>query len=369
MNFVTIKYRIKDSTSRKHLDRMARSVNYVFNYCNEASYKSLRYNSKWLSEYDLCKLTAGTSKELGLSSTTIQETCKEYVNKRVQAKKAKLKWRTKKSLGWIPFKWNGIGDVSNGQLVYLKHKFSFWNSRALPGPIRCGSFNQDAKGNWYINLTCEDLVYTYKKTGKSVGVDLGLKTVASYSDGSKYEGLRSYRSLEKKLSIAQRAGKKKQVKNISRKAANQRKDSLHKETTRLIKEYDTIVVGDVSSKKLMKTRMAKSVSDASWGMYKSFLEYKAIRFGKEVLVVKENWTTVTCSECLNRTFPKSGLSSLSVREWACSVCGTVHDRDTNASRNILRIGHDTLIKGAGLTGDANDTKAELHSVIWERKDE
>ncbi len=326
---------------------MAKSVNFVWNYCNEASNKSIRYNNKWLGSYDLNRLTSGTSKELGISSATIQNICNQYASRRDQFKKAKLSWRTKKSLGWIPFKSETVRRIGSGSAYYCGYKLRFWQSRVLPGKVRSGSFNQDSNGNWYINLVCEDLAYTYKKTGKSVGVDLGLKTVASYSDGSKYEGFNAYRSLEKKLSIAQRAGKKRQVKNISKKIANQRKDSLHKETTRVIKQYDTIVVGDVSSVRLKKTRMAKSVSDASWGMYKSFLSYKAIRFGKEMLVVKENWTTVTCSECLNRTFPKSGLSSLSVREWACSVCGTVHDRDTNAATNILRIGHDTLNKGAG----------------------
>lgn len=143
-----------------------------------------------------------------------------------------------------------------------------------------------------------------------------------------------------------KAKKKKQVAAIHTKIKNVRKDSIHKETLRLVKEYDLIVVGDVSSMKLVKTKMAKSTLDNSWGAYKSILAYKTIRFGKEMKVVKENWTTVTCSDCLERSFPKkSGLSSLSVREWTCGCCGSIHNRDTNAAKNILRIGHDTLNKG------------------------
>lgn len=336
---------------------MASAVNFVWNYCNEVNRKSILYNRKWLTAYDLHKLTSGTSKCLGIDSQSINIVCNKYVDKRDLFKKTRLKWRSKKSHGWIPFKGSSITKLTNTGFRYYGHNFKYWNSQNIPGRIRCGSFNQDSKGNWYINLVCEDLEYTYKKTGKSVGVDLGLKTTATYSDGNKFEGLRAFRNIQERLAIAQRGGKKRQVKNISRKIANQRKDSLQKETTRLIREYDTIIVGDVSSKKLMKTRMAKSVSDSGWGMFKSFLAYKAIRFGKDVMIVKENWTTVTCSECLNRTFPKSGLSSLSVREWTCSACGTVHDRDVNAAKNILRIGHDTLIKGDLNKVDVNTSRS------------
>lgn len=346
MKLITLKYRIKDSASKTKLERFAFSVNQVWNYCNEASLKALTYNNKWLSGFDLNKLTTGTSKELNILSSTIQSVCEEYATKRSQFKKRKLNWRSsKKSLGWIPFKSGGIKYLGQGKVKYNGIVFKFWESRPV-GIIRMGSFNQDSKGNWYVNLVCIDESSDLPKNNNSVGVDLGLKTTATYSDGSKFEGLRPYSKYQDKLAMAQRAGKNKQVKNISRKIANIRKDSIHKETTRLVNEYDLIVVGDVSSKKLAKTKMAKSTLDNSWGIYKSLLAYKTIRFGKEMKVVKENWTTVTCSGCFEKTFPKkSGLSSLSVREWTCSKCGCQHDRDVNASKNILRIGHDSLNKG------------------------
>lgn len=331
---------------------MARSVNFVWNYCNEVSSKSITYNNKWLSEYDLNYLLKGCSKSIGIAAQSMTSISCEYVKSRVSNKKAKLNWRSRKSLGWIPFTGQTITKFNNSSFRYYGHNFKFWQSRVLPGKNRCGSFNQDAKGNWYINLTCEDLQYTYKKTGKSVGVDLGLRATASYSDGTSFDNARYYQKSQEKLSKAQRAKKKKQVKNIHRKIANQRKDALHKETTRLIKEYDLIVVGDVSSKKLVKTRMAKSVHDVSWGIYKTLLAYKTIRFGKEMKVVKESFSTVTCSSCFGRTGP-SGLSGLKVREWACSECGEIHDRDTNAAKNILRFGSETPIKGAAICGEIN----------------
>jgi IS605 OrfB family transposase len=144
--------------------------------------------------------------------------------------------------------------------------------------------------------------------------------------------------------MAQRAGKKKRVKAIHAKIKNVRKDFNHKETTKLVNNYGKIFVGDVSPSKLMKTKMVKSVTDASWADFKSMLAYKAIALGVEYKEVKENFSTVTCSYCLERTGP-SGLSALGVREWVCINCGTSHDRDVNAAKNILRFGCETLIKG------------------------
>jgi len=99
-------------------------------------------------------------------------------------------------------------------------------------------------------------------------------------------------------------------------------------------------VGDVSSKKLIKTRMAKSVHDAGWHMLKTILEYKCDYAGVVFEVVNEMYTTVTCSACKNRTGP-SGLEGLRIREWSCE-CGVTHNRDVNAAKNILAVGHDRL---------------------------
>src|SRR5215475_10105925 len=105
MSTLTYRYRIKDQTSRTPLLQMASAINYVWNYCNEVSLLVYRRNKTFLSAYDLHKLTAGTSKDLHLSADTIRQVCTEYVTRRRQFKKIRLKWRsTKRSLGWIPFK-------------------------------------------------------------------------------------------------------------------------------------------------------------------------------------------------------------------------------------------------------------------------
>jgi IS605 OrfB family transposase len=112
---------------------------------------------------------------------------------------------------------------------------------------------------------------------------------------------------------------------------------LHKFSRRIVNRYQTIVVGDVSSLKLAKTRMAKSVLDAGWGMLKAQLKYKGEYAGRCVQIVNERNTTRVCSSCGSLTGP-TGLDMLVVRIWMCRECGVTHDRDVNAARNILFAG-------------------------------
>jgi IS605 OrfB family transposase len=336
---LTFQYRIKDSVTKKHLESMARAVNFVFNYCNETSFKALRYDSKWLSSYDLNNLTSGSSKELGLHSQTVQAIAEEYATRRKQFKKRKLRWRGKKTLGWIPFKASGV-KVFGDKVKFSGKEFRFWKTREM-GKIKTGSFCQDARGRWYVNFQCE--VTEQPASGiRVIGVDLGCKDQLVCSDGEKIRRENLTKSYEVKLAKAQRARRKRQTTNIHAKIANKRKDWAHKATTSLVKSSKVIVVGDIGSKKLMQTKMAKSVADAGFAQIKSMLAYKAIKHQIDCKIISENGTTVTCSTCLQKTGP-SGLSGLSIREWICKVCHSSHDRDVNAAQNILRLGHQTPI--------------------------
>ena len=124
---------------------------------------------------------------------------------------------------------------------------------------------------------------------------------------------------------------------MHRKAARCRADALHKFSRKIVDRYQNITVGDVSSRKLVKTRMAKSVLDSGWGMLKQMLRYKGEHAGRSVEVVNERNTTRACSGCGALTGP-TGPDRLVVRQWECSECGTEHDRDVNAARNILLAG-------------------------------
>lgn len=334
---ITLHYRLKDSNNKHILIKLSKNVNYIWNYCNTANYKQIKSYSKWLSEFDLCKLTSGCSKELNLNSHTIQLICREFKTRQYQFKKIKLNWRSyKKSLGWIPFRTKNIQYVNNS-FIYMKHKFKFWDSKYKNIDlnninIKTGSFNQDSKGNWFINLQVEiAAIKPVSSITNAIGIDLGLKDIITCNNTNSYKNNKYYYNLQSKLGMAQRAKKKKQIKNISKKIQNQRKDYIHKLTTKLVKDNDLIVVGDLHLK------ASKFTNDAGFGMIKSFLKYKTIRFGKIFKLVNEAWTTQQCSSCKELTGPK-GLNGLSIREWKCSNCKIVHHRDVNAATNILNLG-------------------------------
>lgn len=349
MTYKTYSYRIKDSSKslQDTFRKMSGAVNFVWNFCNEtqlASLKKGKASRDWLSAFDFMKLTSGSSKELGVSSTTVQITCEEYAARRKQFKKSRLNWRSgKKSLGWIPFKAGAISlDQASSTAVYRGVGFSYWNSRPVEGQIKTGCISSDSRGRWYLNLTCELPDFQGPLVPGEVGIDLGLKDVVTTNTGLKVAAPRYFRQYQNKLAKFQRAGKKRQTRNLHTKVKNARKDFNHKLSTSLVKEFSYIVVGNVSPSGLAKTNMAKSIYDVSWFQLKTFLKYKASARGSSYKEVNEAYSTQTCSACgvISNSSPK-GVKDLSVREWICSECGTIHDRDVNAARNILRFGHES----------------------------
>lgn len=338
----TLKVRVKDKHANQ-LDQMAKSVNFVWNFINELSHRSIKERGTFLSDYDIHPYTKGAGKELGLHSQTLQCLAGEYVTRRKQFKKSRLNWRksggVKRSLGWVPVN-TKAAQWKNGQVFHNGKYYGVWDSYGLSGyTFRSSSFSEDARGRWYFNVVVE--VKAEQSTGtKAVGVDLGCKEAAVDSNGEGVVG-REYRALEKKLEIAQRAKNKARIKNIHAKIKNRRADTLHKYSRKLVNENAAIFVGNVNSLGLAKTKLAKSVLDAGWGILKTQLEYKSAHAGCVFEVVNEAYTTVTCSCCKKRTGP-SGQEGLRIREWTCSGCGTTHDRDTNSGKLILAVGLDRL---------------------------
>lgn len=344
----TLRLRIKDKHA-KMLSAQAREVNLVWNYINELSSRSIVERGVFLSAFDIQKHTDGATKEgLSLHSHTVVEIGKEYATRRRQHKKRKLRWRksggTGRSLGWIPLK-VGTLKYKQGQVWYQGKPISLWDSYGLSKyDLRGGEFSEDSKGRWFLNVVVE---FRPGKTdaGSSVGIDLGCKESAVTSDGDRLIG-RRYRELEARLGIAQRAGKKDRVRAIHIKIANRRLDDLHKFSTKIAREHAAVFVGDVSSMKLAKTSMAKSVYDAGWGLLKTMLEYKCRWAGVIFDVVDERFSTQICSSCgcIPPNSPK-GRTGLRIRAWTCGACGAVHDRDVNAAKNILAAGHGRLAGG------------------------
>lgn len=353
----TLQVRVKDRYAAL-LRQMAFEVNQVFNFINETTateYSNVsEYGPKqrvWLTEFDVNKRIAGIQKErqYHIGSATCQEVSKHHAKARKQFKRSKLRWRksggTNRNLGWIPFKGAQVKWV-NGCIKFAGHYFKVWDSYGLSGfKFRAGSFAEDARGRWYLNVAVEYECEPTKGTS-AVGIDLGLKDIATTSDGEKLPANRWYRELEGKLKIAQRANNKKRARAIHAKIKNRRKDAHHKFSTGLVNKYAAIFVGDVSSKKLAKTKMAKSIYDAAWFQLKSQIKYKAIARNVIFEVVDEAYTTQTCSCCgaISCSSPK-GRAGLGIREWVCVECGELHDRDINAAKNILAAGHRRLEGG------------------------
>jgi len=272
----TLKLRIKDKHA-KVLIKLASEVNFVWNYVNDLSFKHLKRKGEFLSAFDIAQYTKGASKECSLHSQTIQAVTEELVTRRKQFKKAKLKWRVsnkksaRKSLGWIPFKKVAI-KYADGYVQYGKHQFKLWDSYGLSKyAVRTGSFVEDSRGRWYVCLVVDSSNQEKPTATKAIGIDLGLKDTATCSDGTVISNPKFYRQYEKKLGIAQRARNKKRVRALHAKIANCRKDHLHKASTLLVKNNALIIVGNLSAKKLVKTKMAKSVLDTGFSALKTML--------------------------------------------------------------------------------------------------
>lgn len=350
---LTMRFRLRDKHAAE-LNRQSRAVNVVWNYCNETQRKAAQSDRQWLTDRDLEKLTAGSSKLLGLHSDTIQKVCQQYHRSRTAKRRAWLRFRGRNALGWVPFNQGKVECVDPGMFKFRGAIYETMHWRDLPSEatIRAGSFSQDARGRWYINCPIE-MPINRAPEAAAVGIDLGLKDVATLSNGEKVCNRRHYRHLELRLGSAQRANKCKQVRTLHAKIVNARKDQLHKASADIAARHNVIVVGDVSPSKLTQTRMAKSVLDAGWASFKDMLRYKAMRHNGVMIEVDEAYSSQDCSSCGARSGPK-GLKDLGIREWVCSNCGAVHDRDVNAALNILRVGLDTLEAGALVKGAAKE---------------
>ena len=362
----TLKLRIKDKHI-KELNRLSGSVNFVWNYVNALCFEHLKRTGKFFSAYDLNQYTKGSGEDLGLHSQTLQAINETHAKSRKQFKKAKLNWRTnrpdakRKSLGWIPFKKSAIKHLSTRQRGKKALKSTIQLSLSKGQELVIDVFDsynlslyqintleivQDSRNRWYACITFKD--FPKQVSGKgSVGIDLGLKESATTSMGDKLT-IKQTQKWAKKLAIAQRAKNKKRVKAIHAKIKNTRLDLIHKFTTQLVKDNALIVVGDVKSRSFTnkKNKLAKSTYDAGWFELKRQLEYKCKYAGCQFEIVNESYTTQTCSCCLkiSDSSPK-GRADLRIRGWRCAECGTWHDRDINAAKNILAVGLDRLAVG------------------------
>jgi putative transposase len=216
-------------------------------------------------------------------------------------------------------------------------------SRPLPSEPSSVTVIREADGRYYASFVVEVAAVPLPVTTADVGLDLGLSVLAATSDGELIANPRHLRRRERKLACAQRALSRKQKGTANRQKARvrvavqhrkvreARADHLHKTALRLVRDNQVVYVEDLAVSGLARTRLAKSVHDAGWATLVRLLEEKAERHGRSVVKVGR-WfpSSQICSMC----GVKDGPKPLAVREWTCGGCGTTHDRDVNAARNI-----------------------------------
>jgi putative transposase len=234
--------------------------------------------------------------------------------------------------------------------------------------------SRDAAGRWYVSILCEDpTVKPLPENRMVVGVDAGLDHLLTLSTGEKIANPRHERADRKRLAKAQRELSRKakgsanrakarlRVAKVHARIADRRRDHLHQITTRLVRENQTVVIEDLTVRNMLKNRkLSRAISDAAWSEFRNMLEYKAQWYGREVIAV-DRWfpSSKLCSVC---GMPREKMP-LHVRTWTCD-CGTTHDRDVNAAKNIKAAGLAVSACGAGvrpqrrMSGGQSATKQE-----------
>jgi IS605 OrfB family transposase len=229
-------------------------------------------------------------------------------------------------------------------------------SRDLPSEPSSVTVIKDAAGRYFASFVIAAASEPLPESGAETGIDLGLTHFAVLSDGRKVASPRFLRRAERRLRTAQKALSRKapgssnrdkarlRAARVHARVADARRDWLHKESTRIIRDSQAVYVEDLCVAGLGRTRLAKSVHDAGWAAFVHMLEYKAARHGRTFARTgRFEPTSQVCSACGTNDGPKP----LGVPTWTCAACGTVHDRDVNAARNILALGRRERLNACG----------------------
>ncbi|MFF7845561.1 RNA-guided endonuclease InsQ/TnpB family protein [Streptomyces ossamyceticus] len=330
--------------------------------------------TEWKKTEDLAFLTEVSSVPLQQALRHLQTAFGNFFAKRAKYPRYKSRKKSHASAEYTrsAFTWR------DGRLTLAKMAKPLdirW-SRPLPEGAEptTATVSRDSAGRWFVSLLCEETVTPAPATTNAVGLDAGITSLVTLSTGEKITNPRHERHDRARLARAQRELSRKskgsanrekarrRVAKIHARIADRRRDFLHKLSTRLVRENQTVVIEDLTVRNLLRNgRLARAISDASWTELRSMLEYKCAWYGRELVVI-DRWfpSSKLCGTCGT----VAAKMPLNVREWTC-VCGTVHDRDVNAARNILAAGLAASACGDGVRPQRESSRTGRSSVKQE----
>ncbi|CAD5978128.1 MULTISPECIES: RNA-guided endonuclease InsQ/TnpB family protein [Planktothrix] len=311
---------------------------------------------EWLTEVSAIPLQQSL-RDLEQAYSNFFKSCK---GQRKGKKVKPPKFKKRKSKQSAKFTDNGFKIYPNSDYIYLAKigEIKVIWSRELPAIPSSVTLIKDSADRYFVSFVVEFNPQQLPKNGRSVGIDLGITDFATLSNGEKIKSpkplkkqLKRLRRLQQNLSRKQKGSKRREVvrKKLARlhaKISDTRNDFLHKLSTKIIRENQTIVLEDLNISGMVKNRkLSRAISDLGWRYFRTMLEAKSVMYGRDFRVI-DRWTPTsqTCSCCGFR----GGKKELNIREWICLNCGISHDRDINAAVNILVAGgHSETLNGRG----------------------
>lgn len=380
-------YPTADQTSL--LNRTFGCVRWVYNHAREARSRgwrdqgrSVHYSEtsallgKWKSDKDTAWLNEVSCVPLQQSLRHLDTAYSNFFRDAASARREKRRRRvgypqrkrrkvSKDSAEFTrsSFRWDSV-DL---RLAKCEKPLAIVWSRPLPAGVRPSTVtvSRDRAGRWHVSLRVKDeTMQPLPDTDGAVGLDLGLDSLVTLSDGRKLANLRHGRRERKRLTRAHRALSRKakgssnrekarrRLGRVSVRMADRRRDGLHQLTTEIVRENQVVVIEDLAVKQMQarggayKRGLNRSIADAGWGQLRWMLEYKCAWYGRQLVVV-DRWfpSSKACADCglVLAALP------LDVRAWVCPGCGAVHDRDINAAQNVLAAGLAVTACGHGVS--------------------
>ncbi|MGW4297282.1 RNA-guided endonuclease InsQ/TnpB family protein [Micromonospora chersina] len=328
----------------------------------------------WKTTEELAFLNDVSSVPLQQALRHLQGAFTNFFAKRAKYPTFKSKKRSRRSAEYTTsaFRWRD-GRLTLAKMTAPLH--IVW-SRPLPDGASPSTVtvSQDAAGRWFVSLLCDDVIDPAPAVNAAIGIDAGLDSLLTVSTGEKITNpkherrdraalARAQRNLAKKeKGSANRAKARVKVARVHARITDRRRDHLHKLTTRLVRENQTIVIEDLTVRNMLRNhRLARAISDAAWRQFRTMLEYKAEWHGRNLITI-DRWfpSSKLCSACgaLAQKMP------LTVRNWTCR-CGTTHDRDVNAAVNIKAEGLSVSACGGGVRPQRTNVRTRQSPVKQE----